>query len=66
MRDEMQVVTVKMDSEMIEKLDELARRMKITRSTLIRWAIEDMINKYSAIISEEEEKLKVKVIKLRV
>lgn len=38
------IVTVKFPRELLRQLDELARRLKVKRSKIIRLAVEDYIN----------------------
>jgi len=38
------IVTFKIPKEMLEKLDEASKRKKVTRSQLIREAIEKLLN----------------------
>ena len=40
----MRTVTVKFPRELLRRLDELARRLRVKRSKIIRLAVEDYIN----------------------
>jgi predicted transcriptional regulator len=52
------IVTVKMEPEEVRKLDQLARALKTNRSSLIRRAIRELIEKYEKPV----ETTKVKIL----
>jgi predicted transcriptional regulator len=52
------VITVKMEPEEVRKLDQLAARLKTSRSSLIRRAVKEFLEKYE----KPAETPKVKIL----
>ncbi len=48
------VVTFKMDPQLLELVDRTARELSISRSELIRAAIEEFLSKLGALVSRDE------------
>jgi predicted transcriptional regulator len=51
------IVTVKMEPEELKKLDQLARALKTNRSSIIRRAIKEFIDKYEKPVETQKVKI---------
>jgi metal-responsive CopG/Arc/MetJ family transcriptional regulator len=61
----LRVISIKMEEDLIELLDSYARKLRTTRSELIRNAVEELLNKNLKENNEEEDKnMEFKILKI--
>jgi len=60
----LRIVTFKIEEELLEKVDKLALKLGVSRSTIIRWAIEYYLEQKSQDLEQKLRKRYVEVIKI--
>ncbi len=60
----LRVISVKMEEELIELLDSYARKLRVSRSEIIRSAVEELLSRNLTEDKEKDEDIEFKVLKI--
>ena len=60
----LRVISVKMEEELIELLDSYARKLRVSRSEIIRNAVEELLSRNLTEDKEKDEDIEFKVLKI--